>query len=144
MTPAMTHADTLPKVKKGISMVKGKRPTSVTVIAVILILSSCLLWLMPIRRLPNIKHLNQRDHFISLWGTVFGIIHLASGIAILKGRNWGRLLYLCSIPILIILDWVVFRYRRAFIFLISEYVASFAFLVRPAASAFFARTDSDE
>ncbi|MFC1713313.1 YbjO family protein [Candidatus Poribacteria bacterium] len=85
-------------------------------------------------------------------------IGMVSGIAILKGRNWGRILYLCSIPVFALYshlrNWSVygspFRFTPGsslsqFILrltsnipLVILYIVVLVFLTRATASSFFA------
>ena len=128
-----------------------KRPRSVTIIAWILIVRACM-------GLPSLVIFSRRrlsgDSVIFILATAIIIV---SGIAILKGLNWGRLLYLFYIPIAYAWGLIVFAFsfsgrfseittdsmvKLNFIKLIPEtifYIVAFVYLTRPAASAFFAR-----
>ena len=128
-----------------------KRPRSVTIIAWILIVRACM-------GLPSLVIFSRRrlsgDSVIFISATAIIIV---SGIAILKGLNWGRLLYLFYIPIVTVWGLIVFAFRFSDSFseittdftvklnlikLIPEtifYIVALVYLTRPAASAFFAR-----
>ena len=128
-------------------MDRGKRPISITVIAVILIAIGSIVLLLAVSTSGDIT--GKHAYWFTLWMAALGAAHLIPGIAILKGHNWGRLLYLCSIPIIIAFDWVVIRvFGELELFRISKclialYVPFLVFLVRPIASAFFTHRDSE-
>ena len=86
-------------------MSKKKRPTSVTVIAWIgIVLGGSSLFNLLSYALPESRQLLEASGrsvvMAVLLGAVDGVIFLVSGIAVLKGLNWGRLLYLFYRPIL--------------------------------------------
>lgn len=127
-------------------MVK-KRPTGVTVIAwIIIIMNGLSLVVTPIAfTMPEGKRVLEQAG-LSLataifWMVVSGGICMVSGIAMLKGLNWGRLLYLYFAPISIILGWVLYGFRPNIVSVII-YMVILVFLTRPAASTFFASGNS--
>lgn len=123
-----------------------KRPKSVTVIAWILIVRGCMgLWFV-------VNFVRQQLSGGSVLLILATAIVIVSGIAILKGLNWGRLLYLFYIPIVTVYGLIMFVFgfsgitgiaaKVSFIRLIPEtifYIVVLVYLTRPAASAFFAR-----
>ena len=136
-----------------------------SVIAWILIIRGCLLlvlWSMPDHMRNYIRHSSFASDLIMaiLWTGVGGVVSMVSGAAILKGLNWGRLLYLCHTPIWIVFNGVQFvlfvlhapplpiapgfttKVILSFILRIAFYIVVFVFLTRPAASAFFAHRNS--
>ncbi len=116
--------------KESMRLGNGKRPTSVTVIAWIIIVSGGLsFWFL----LRPIAVLNV------LWGLIHGTIALTSGIAMLRGLNWGRLLYLLYVPVAIILRLLLYGFFPMLIVNVIWYAAFLILLTRPAASAFFAQ-----
>jgi len=133
-------------------MGKAKRPTSVTVIAWILIAVGGLHLLNAIGM--GITEPSFRMSVIPvsalLWISIRGSIGVVSGIAILKGLNWGRLLYLCYMPIWIIIltsgsiyVWTQVRHLPLInIITVAFYITALVFLTRPNASAFFRSRDS--
>lgn len=120
------------KVKGSVTMRNRKRPISVTVIAWILIVSSVLSFWFTRRSTAFI---------IALRSVMHTFICLVSGVAILMGFNWGRLLYVFYTPASILLAWLL--YGRFRIEAIIWYMGFFLFLTSPAASAFFMRRGSD-
>ncbi len=143
----------------------GKRPASVTIIAWIFIVASGLnlvnlsrvltqrkalqfeiadkvpFWAIP--PYADFKVVGKSEVIVALWSVVAGAIGLISGIAILKGLNWGRLLYLFSMPISIVLTWL-HGFHTIDTLKVIFYVIFLVFLTRPAASLFFARRNSEE
>ena len=124
----------------------SERPISVTVVAVILIEigSGLLLWAAS---LNFHTATGKRVYVFNVWFAALGAVHLIPGIAIRRGYNWGRLLYLCSTPILVALDCVVFcgfGYRNLDIYLIGAYLVFLVLLVRPSVSAFFKHRNFEE
>jgi hypothetical protein len=115
---------------ESMTMENGRRPVSVTVIGWIIILFGVLSFWFLLR--PTIV-LNL------LWGVIHGTIALASGIAMLRGLNWGRLLYLLYVPVAIILRLLLYGFFPLQIVTVIWYVAFLILLTRPAASAFFAQ-----
>lgn len=140
----MAHVNALLDTKEAARMGRGKRPISITVISVVLIAIGSIVLLLAVSVSGD-----TTAYWFTVWVAVLGAAHLIPGIAILKGHNWGRLLYLCSIPIIIAFDWVVIRVFGGFeLFRISKclialYVPFLVFLVRPIASAFFTHRDSE-
>ena len=78
-------------------------------------------------------------------------IGLVAGIAILKGLNWGRILYLLIVPILILsnslIQWLLFGFGSILVpwFILARivlpiifYTIVFIFLTKSTVSAFFA------
>lgn len=137
-----------------------KRPTSITVIAWLNIAGG---WLSLVAIVafyiityytriedPMLEGQRVFDDMSRLWTTmaVSGAIGVVSGIAILKGLNWGRLLYLCFFPITIVLSWLLYGFHLShvlsYVLQIILYTVYFVFLTRPVASAFFARKNSEE
>lgn len=135
------HADR--KTKGIIEMDTGKRPKSVTVIAGVLIGAGAVMLCSLVWRLSTI---GRSDIMFSLWMAVFVAINLSSSIAIFKGFNWGRLLYLCSTPITIGLYWLLFGLRPVYLRILMAiiYIVFLVFLVRPVASVFFTHRNSEE
>ena len=113
------HADRLQN-SKGIVMGDiTKRPKSVTVVAWSIILIEGL-GLANTRQyaMLEFRHLwgtQMSSMLISLlWAVVGGLVGVVSGIAILRGRNWGRLLYLCFIPITTVLRLLQYGFLYGF------------------------------
>lgn len=100
------------------------RPISVTIMSWLLIVASVL---MLIAVLPGLT--------TQFWNLPICAIYIASGIAMLKGRNWGRLLYLFFVPIFFIAKWLLsgFHFRASII----VYIIYLVLLTRPGVSAFF-------
>ena len=135
-------------------MVAERRPTSVTVIGwIITVLSGLSLLnlsgrfaLDPAFRRPLTDAHTFVIIMVVLWGTANGVIGLVSGIAILRGVNWGRLLYLCYTPVSTVV-FVALLARFGFfksiyfvlisIIMIAFYIICLVCLTRSAASRFF-------
>ena len=124
-------------------MAEKKRPTSVAVIAWIITITSGLSLvatpitaMIPMTR-QAIEATGMPVAMAIFWGMLSGAIGVVSGIAMLKGVNWGRLLYLWAIPILTVLNWILYGFKASGIPGIIIYIIFLIFLIRPAASAFF-------
>ena len=122
-----------------------KRPTSVTVIAWFeIVTSGNILFKVIYYAKPEFRQLLEASgRSVAtnvLWGIVGGVIGLVSGIAMLKGLNWGRLLCLCYPPVSIALTLLLYGFHRSKFFIVGVmiYIAELVFLTRPAASTFFA------
>jgi hypothetical protein len=128
-----------------------KRPTSVTIIACFLIIISVLGLLAALFIAPSPRFRQyvlergwttiqayQRDLAVRMLLVVFSYsTYLCSGIAMLKGLNWGRMLYLCYQPINRILAFLIRGLYYGDILSITLYIIFLVLLTRPAASAFF-------
>jgi hypothetical protein len=139
-----------------------KRPKSVTLIACILIAASLYYFANATANL--LKSDSMSSAAVSkvsalLWLIISGVAGVVSGIAILKGLNWGRLLCLCYMPISIISYNILliagFRFLEAGflkavylilvnIVAIGFYAIVIAFLKRPASLAFLTHGSSEE
>lgn len=125
-------------------MNKKKRPTSITVIAWIIIIwgGLSLVAMLLTSRMPEMQQALEAAGISVAFSILCAIVGFAisavSGIAILKGLNWGRLLYLCYVPISIIFEWGLYGFDPgAHIPAIIFYLVVLTILTRPAASAFF-------
>jgi hypothetical protein len=135
-------------------MVTERRPTSVAVIGWVITVWSGLYLLNLIGRSaldPTFRRLfTDGNMFVSiimgLWGTANGVIGLVSGMAILRGINWGRLLYLLYTPVSItifIASFARFGFFKSVYFvlisiiMIAFYIICLVCLTRSAASKFF-------
>jgi len=138
-------------------MEANQRPTGVTVIAIILIICACLLMITAagailIGSSPEVRKMlrdrsvtfpdnpqAQRMFAIRGWslGVGCGVI-LISVIAVLKRQNWGRLLYLCFVPVWIAFAWFQSGFQRYFVLMGVLYLFALILLTLPKASAFFA------
>ncbi len=139
-----------------------KRPKSVILIACILIAASLYYFanaFVNMLKSDSISSVAVSKVLALLWLIVSGAVGVVSGIAILKGLNWGRLLWLCYMPISIISYNILliagFRFLEAGflkavylilvnIVTIGFYVIVIAFLKRPASLAFFTHGNSEE
>ena len=116
-----------------------KRPKSLTVIAMFFIISGTML---AISMFPVLLRSERASLSSFLWailiGAMFGVTHLISGIAILKGLNWGRWLYLCCYPLSVIVAIVkVGADIEEIIIVTVYYIISLIILTRPAVSEYF-------
>ena len=103
--------------RKGVKeMSARKRPTSLTIIAWSqIVISGIVLFNILNFAKPEFRQLMEasgRSAAISvLWGTIGGVIVLISGIAMLKGLNWGRFLCLCYPPISIVFTSLLYGFH---------------------------------
>jgi hypothetical protein len=122
-----------------------RRPISVTIIAWFLIIGGGLTLIkMPLMSSnPDVqKVLEAMTPGLSMamavaMGMVDAVIKMAAGIAILKAKNWGRMLYLGYIPIISAITWIHYGFYPLYIIGILFYLVILFFLTRPAASSFF-------
>ncbi len=148
-----------------------KRPKSLTVIAVILIVSGVICSLITIAMvLLNIAdsafdhHFNS-EGYLKGWRyyyfvyelshgsntrmielstfALLGAMNLVSGITVLKGRGWGRWFYICVYPFCII-AYAILIIEQLPVVNITIYIISLTILARPAASEFFRKETVDE
>lgn len=75
--------------------------------------------------------------------SIFSLIFLVSGIAILKGFNWGRFLYLIGVGIMVLLNLLNQGISPLSLPGIAIYITFFIFLTRPAAIEFFKGQDNN-
>jgi hypothetical protein len=90
----------------------------------------------------SLMAVNRGFSLFVVWLIVLAAVHITSGTAILKGYDWVRILFTCSIPILIITDWLMFhrlRKNNLDVVLIAEYLAFLFFLVGPKAPSTLGR-----
>ena len=74
-----------------------------------------------------------------LWQIVLGVIFVISGAAILKRLNWGRLLYLCAVPVSLLSTWFFYKFAPRDIMAVVIYIVFLTLLISPSASKFFAQ-----
>lgn len=125
-------------------MTELKRPASVTAIGWFILIGgivslTCIpvVWAIPeLQRTVEARGWGLTEG--TLWTAVGGLINVASGLAILKGLNWGRLLYLIYVPLSLLLFWLLEGFDPLWLTSIPLYVVIFVLLTRPAAAAFFA------
>jgi hypothetical protein len=123
-----------------------ERPTSITVIAWILIVLGALGLLIAALMSNNPDVIEQMAKSKLGAGTqqavgiVSAIVSIASGYGILQGRNWGRLLYVASTLIGIALNFYAMPVNNLQYVGIAIFAVITFFLYRPAANAWFNRT----
>lgn len=121
-----------------------KRPTSVTVIAWLLIISGGFTLIMTAMGIGNpltieIMSKSPLPIYVQYAMAFTGLtITLTSGIAMLNRQNWGKLAYVISTPIFFMIGIVTSPMKAAmipgfFVFLIVSF-----FLFRPKANEYFA------
>jgi len=122
------------------------RPKSVSIISwIIIVLGFSALY--NVMRMPQIFSKPEYQKLAEATGeslgvsilisSICGILGLISGVAMLKGFNWGRLVYLWGYGIIVLFNIIT----RGFSLLVLPSIIIFAvfliFLTRPAASEFF-------
>lgn len=124
-------------------MTAGKRPTSITVISWIIIALSALGLVLTVLA-DIVPEARQRLEGAGIpgrvalaWGLLENTLPLAAGIAIRNGRNWGRILFLCVVPVSIAIAF--FAYAFLVLWSVLIYLLFPVFLVRRSASAYFRR-----
>jgi hypothetical protein len=120
-----------------------KRPTSVTVIAWILIITGGLaIIVIPFAlNSPMTKEIMNRSRLpisVQYFQAYAGLlVTFVSGIAILKGRNWGRLLYVLWSIIGFVITLVTMPIKLALVPGILFFIVVAFFLYRPKATEYF-------
>ena len=71
---------------------------------------------------------------------VGGVLFLACGLAMLKGKGWGRLVYVCWNVAILVVGLFTSPVKTMLIPRVVVFGVSTYFLYRPRASAFFARS----
>ncbi len=123
----------------------NKRPTSVSVIAWILISVGILkLVLAPFgftvpRIQKELEAFGMALNTAVLWQVMLGAICIVSGAAMLKGLNWGRLLCLIIVPISLISGWLFYKFIPRDIWTAVIYIIVLVLLISPPSSRFFAK-----
>lgn len=120
-----------------------KRPGAVTAVGSILIATSALSLVSAAVLLPRAE---VRASIEAQGGTIEfayrsqisnGAAILVAAIAMLKGYDWGRLLYLLAVPVGMILNALVFGFGRAAFPGLVVYGVFVALLTRPPAEEYF-------
>ncbi|MFH0791334.1 MAG: hypothetical protein V2A64_06865 [Candidatus Omnitrophota bacterium] len=122
------------------------RPKSVSVISWIIIILGCSA-LYNVARMPAIFKMAEYQKLAEITGeslwismlitSVIGVLLLVSGIAMLKGFNWGRLLYLWGYGISVLFNIITRGPSLIVLPSIVIYVIFLIFLTRPTAAEFF-------
>jgi hypothetical protein len=128
------------------------RPTSITVIAWILILMGGIslvtttLMINTVMTSPAVRELLSKSPIpvpVQYVITYVGLlIMLVSGVAILKGQNWGRWLYVIGTAVGFLIGIITSPLKGAMIPGFVIFVVVSFFLFRPKASKYFSDTES--
>jgi len=125
----------------------GKRPIIVTIIAWYLIiiglaalLKAALAYMPYVQKVAEEAGLSLSLVLIVHFTAILTVI--VSAIAMLKGLNWGRLLYLIYQPVMMVYSATFFGFRRRDIVDIIIFLAILVLLTRPMVSTFF-RSDGE-
>ena len=121
-------------------------PATVIVVAVLLIAVGGL-WLLGLAFALAVPHVPELARIFKQRGTntgtlelraVNGAVMVASGIAMLLRRNWGRLLYLLYSPVQYVLVLFLTRFSLMQLPRLAVYIVFLILLTRPKVNAFFA------
>lgn len=122
------------------------RPKSVSIVSWIIIILGCSA-LYNVIRMPTIFKMPEYQKLAEITGeslwismlitSLIGILLLVSGVVMLKGFNWGRLLYLWGYGISVLFNIVTRGFSLIVLPSVIIYVIFLIFLIRPAASEFF-------
>lgn|SRR2546422_167527 len=137
-TPDQSPLPSVPENKKS-------RPTSITIISWLFIIGGGLSlvqvpWVISKPEVQRILEVMTPGMSVTMSvaiSTVGSVVSLISGVAMLKGHNWGRLLYLCYTPIATVPIWIIYGFHLVYIYSIVLYIIVLVFLTRQAASTFF-------
>lgn len=121
-----------------------QRPTSITVIGWLLTIGNglgivCypLVFAMPEVQQAAVDAGQPISGIAMLVTFLAGVLGVISGIALLKGLNWGRFLYFIYVPILIVISIVLNGFHSSVFITLIAYLAFFWFLTRPDATMYF-------
>jgi len=119
------------------------RPTSVTVIAIILIVTNALGIVAGLATagIPQVREAYEKMGVsvavAIVWAVASNGLVIIGSIGMLKGMNWGRLLYLVLVPVSIILGWVLMGFQPFSILSVVVYILFAILLTRPQVNAYF-------
>jgi hypothetical protein len=124
------------------------RPTSITVISWILVVLGAISLITTTAALnnPMAKELMARSpiptpvQYVMLYTGL--LVTIISGVAMLKGLNWGRLLYVIWSAVGFVISTITSPIKIAIIPGLLLYLVIVFFLFRPKANQFFAATDT--
>jgi len=122
----------------------NKRPASVTVIAWLLIVLGALSILTTTTAINNPAVLEVLGKSPLPVGVQFAMTYaglavmIVSGVAMLKGRNWGRLLYVIWTGVSIVIGVFTSPIKAAMIPGVVVFIIACFFLFRPRANEYFA------
>ncbi len=125
------------------SRTQSKRPRSVTLIAWYTIGNS-LLHAAMFPELINTSVGRKVLHAVGIplsvaigWTLASSLTHVIAGVAMLRQRNWGRLLYLSFVPMALALTMALYGVQLYDVLAIVMYGCFFIVLMRPSVAAFF-------
>lgn len=114
----------------------GDRPLSVIIVGWLLILTSPAYVFLMARTVSHLYPASLIKTF-SAFVILTAAFNLVVGIAILKGRNWGRILYVVSFPIGMVLQWVYWGFALVDMLRILGYFVVWGILYRDYATKYF-------
>lgn len=129
--------------REDIEMAQTERPTTVTLVAwlVILMGAMTLLAVPYVLRMPDAHDmLEEAGRSVAVavgTSAVGGALGVACGLAMLRAANWGRLLYLWVTPLLIVVGWILYGFSARDLPSVVFYVVVLGLLTTPDASGFF-------
>ncbi|MCK9603850.1 MAG: hypothetical protein M0R66_05785 [Candidatus Omnitrophica bacterium] len=129
------------------------RPKSVTIISWIIIALGCIT-LLNVVRMPAILSKPEYQKLADVTGqslriamllsSVYAALFLVCGVAMLKGFNWGRLVYLWCYGVMVVLNIAFSRLSLLVLPSVVVFVTFLFFLTRPAANEFFSKSKESE
>ena len=131
-------------------MDEKKPPLSVTVIGWFLMVTATLgLVVTPCTlRMPEFQRIYEAagvsDAAALLWTLLGHAVTLISGIAIFKGHNWGRVLYIFFTPVSMVGSGFIFGFGLFYVLSVIVYMVFLLLLTRSAPAAFFKRAPAAE
>ncbi len=137
------------KKKRDINMNKTVRPTIVSVMGWLIIVFSIIGLLGSLVTVfsPDLqKMMLEMDRSLTrdlIFSVIYTVIAFISGLAILKGHSWGRLLYLIMFPSSLLIIVILDGFQPLLITSVIMYIVMFVLLTRPAFNAYFKQEYSD-
>jgi len=126
-------------------MTSKKRPTAVTIIGRFILIGGIaggiltLVWGVGILVSPELRQIMAARFYPETlpWAAVGTAVFVAGGRSILRGRNWGRIVYLVYAPVTILAGVLLYGSTFRQVVAVMLYVVFLVFLTRPAANEFF-------
>ena len=118
-----------------------RRPKSVSLISGLIIFESVLILMIVFR---SSLDTDKTIGFTFVWAAFYGLLGIVTGIAIFKGFNWGRLLFLWVTPAIFVVHIVIFGFNPWYIAYGVGYIIMLLFLMQPDSLKYFGLGESEQ
>lgn len=120
-----------------VATVRGERPTSVTAISILIIIGGVASLLLILVLLSGTAAGDPTALASMVIALVAGAVMIAAAVAMLRGLNWGRWLYVGFWPLSLLVGNAISGFSLILIPQLTWYGMCVAFLTTPTASAYF-------